>query len=94
VAATPDRRLSVEHGRPNARDRREPGAAHQLSELSRRRRGDPGLGETTETQHGGQVLRVAHVVLHPAVPPVVAEGMGEVHVRPELFEQIGCQYQP
>ena len=63
--------------------------AHQLAQLSDLGRGDPALGQAPEGQHGGQVLGVAHVVLHPAVPPVVAERMGEVHVGAELLEQIG-----
>ena len=56
-------------------DQGEP-VADELAQLSCLGRGDPTLGEATEAEHRGEVLRVTLVVFHAAVAPVVAEGVG------------------
>ena len=74
TGAVPDERIAI---------------THQLAQLSNLWRGDPALGQPPESQHGGQVLGVAHVVLDASVPPVVAERMGQVDVGAEVLEDIG-----
>ena len=63
--------------------------ADHLAELSGLGRGDPGLGEASETQKVGQVPGVALVVLHPPMAPVVAVRVGEMDLVAHLFEEIG-----
>ena len=73
AGAVPDERIAI---------------AHQLAQLSDLWRRDPALGQALQGQYGGQVLGLAHVVLHASVPPVVAERMGEVPVGAEVLEKI------
>ena len=68
--------------------------ADELTELSLRRWGDPGLGQTPHAEQIDQVRRVALVVLHPPVAPVVAERVGQVHVAPALFDHVGRPVPP
>jgi hypothetical protein len=62
--------------------------ADDLAELAELRWGDVGLRETPEAQQVDEVLGITLVVLHSAVAPVVAEWVGEVEVRAELFEEV------
>jgi hypothetical protein len=62
---------------------------HELAPLSDLGRRDPALGQAPEGQHGAQVLGVAHVVLDPAIAPVVPERMGQVDAGAEVLEDVG-----
>jgi hypothetical protein len=59
--------------------------AHEIAQLSDLGWGDPALGQAPEPEHGGEVLGVAFVVLHPAVAPVVPERVGQVDVGAEVL---------
>jgi len=61
----------------------------ELAQFSDLRRGNPALGQAPEAQHGGQVLGIALVVLHPPIAPVVAERMRQMHGGPEFLEDVG-----
>jgi hypothetical protein len=60
-----------------------------LPQLAESRWRDVGLGEPSQAQQIDEVLRVALVVLHPPVAPVVAERVGEVQVGAHLLQEIG-----
>jgi hypothetical protein len=63
--------------------------AHHLAELADLGRSDPGLGQAPEAQEVGQVSGVALVVLHSAMPPVVAMRVGQVDAITHLLEEVG-----
>ncbi len=63
--------------------------ADHLAELFGLGRGDPGLGEASETQEVGQVTSITFVVLHPALAQVVAVPIGQVDLVAHLFQEIG-----
>ena len=63
--------------------------AHELAQLTDLGRSDPAFGQAPEAQHGGKVLGVALIVLHPPVAPVVAERMGQVDMGAEVFQDVG-----
>ena len=62
--------------------------ADELSELTDLGGGDPGLGQTSETQQIDQILCVAKIVLHPPVAPIIAEGMCQMDPAAELFQEV------
>lgn len=62
--------------------------ADQLPQLRGGRRGDVGLGQAAQAEHGDEVGGVDLVVLHPSVPPVEPEGMGQVDGGPEVLEDV------
>lgn len=62
--------------------------ANELSELSHRRWGDPGLGDEVEAQHVEQGVGITDVVLDASGVPVQAERVGQVDVRSQLGEDV------
>jgi hypothetical protein len=62
--------------------------ANQLPQLPHRGRGDPGLGQATQTQHVSQIDGVPLVVLHSPLPPVEPLGVGQVHPSAVVLSQI------
>ena len=66
----------------------------ELPELSGSRRSDPCLGQPAQPQQIGQVPSIPLVVLHPAVSPVVALGVGQMDHVAEVSERSTAQYQP
>jgi len=68
--------------------------ADELTELSQRRQRHPALGQASHAKQVDEVGGIPLVVLHPAVPPIVAEEVGEVHVATARLDHVGRQYHP
>ncbi len=68
--------------------------ADELTQLPYLGRCHPGLGQAPEAQQVDQVGGVPLIVLDPAVPPVVAEGMGQVHSGAFSGQHVGCPVPP
>ncbi len=64
--------------------------ADHLPQLPQLRWRDPRLRQATQTQQVDQIIGVAFVVLHPALAPVVAQRVRQMHVRAHLVQQIDC----
>jgi hypothetical protein len=62
--------------------------AHQLAQLSRRRRCDPRLRQAAQAKQVREVPGVALVVLDPPVAPVVARRVRQMHPMPIGLEQV------
>jgi hypothetical protein len=61
---------------------------HELSQLAHRLRRDPCFGETTQPQQVREIASVALIVLHPALAPVIAGGVRQMHIEPVLLQHI------
>ena len=62
--------------------------ADEFAQFAQRGWGDPGLGQTSHAEQVDQVRGIAFIVLHPPMPPVVAQRMGQVHRGPALLDHI------
>ena len=62
--------------------------AHQLAQLTQRRRSDPRLRQAPQAQHVGQVGGVDDVVLDPPLTPVQRVRVGQVHRRTQLLQHV------
>src|SRR4029453_5086856 len=68
---------------------------HELTQLARRRRCHPRLRETTQAQQVDEIRRVAFIVLHPPMTPIVAEGgAARCTGAPCAVKKYAAQYQP
>ena len=68
--------------------------ADELAQFAQRWWGDPGLGQASHAEQVDQVRGVALVVLHPPMPPVVAERMGQMHRGPALLDHVSRPVPP
>ena len=62
--------------------------ADVFAQFAQRWWGDPGLGQTSQAEQVDQVRGIAFIVLHPPMPPVVAQRMGQVHRGPALLDHV------
>ena len=62
--------------------------AHQLPQLTRRRRCDPGFGKSADAEQIDEIIGVPLVVLHSSLAPVQPRRRCEVDVGAEGLQQI------
>jgi hypothetical protein len=62
--------------------------ADDLAEFAQLRWGDPRLGQATKPEEVDEVIGVPLVVLHPPVPPAVAQRVRQMHPGTHLLEDI------
>ena len=68
--------------------------ADQLSQLTHLRRGDPGLGQTTQPQQVHQIIGVALIVFTRCLPQSLPNGWAKCTCAPISCETSAAQYQP